>query len=89
MSILNYIVTQNQITEIDFNHVQLPSVTCMFFIFFFRLSSSGLRRSIFLLKGGHVIDPKNNIDSQMDVAIANGKILKVASGYSCQQMPKR
>ena len=22
-----------------------------------------------LLKGGHVIDPKNNIDSQMDVAI--------------------
>ena len=31
-----------------------------------------------LLKGGHVIDPKNNIDSRMDVAIANGKILKVA-----------
>lgn len=31
-----------------------------------------------LLKGGHVIDPKNKIDSQMDVAIANGKIFKVA-----------
>jgi len=31
-----------------------------------------------LLKGGHVIDPKNNIDSRMDVAIANGKILRVA-----------
>jgi dihydroorotase len=31
-----------------------------------------------LLKGGHVIDPGNNIDSRMDVAIANGKILKVA-----------
>jgi dihydroorotase len=31
-----------------------------------------------LLKGGHVIDPRNNIDSRMDVAIANGKILKVA-----------
>lgn len=32
-----------------------------------------------LLKGGHVIDPKNNIDSRMDIAIANGKILKVAA----------
>jgi dihydroorotase len=31
-----------------------------------------------LLKGGHVIDSKNKIDSQMDVAIADGKILKVA-----------
>jgi len=31
-----------------------------------------------LLKGGHVIDPKNKIDSQMDVAIANWKIFKVA-----------
>jgi dihydroorotase len=32
-----------------------------------------------LIKGGHVIDPKNNIDGLMDVAIANGKILKVAA----------
>jgi len=31
-----------------------------------------------LIKGGHVIDPKNNIDSKMDIAIAGGKILKVA-----------
>lgn len=31
-----------------------------------------------LLKGGHVIDPKNNIDSRMDVAIAGGKIVQVA-----------
>ncbi len=31
-----------------------------------------------LLKGGHVIDPKNNINSRMDVAIADGKILRVA-----------
>jgi len=31
-----------------------------------------------LLKGGHVIDPKNNINGVMDVAIAEGKILRVA-----------
>jgi dihydroorotase len=30
-----------------------------------------------LLKGGHVIDPKNKIDEQMDVTIANGKIFQV------------
>lgn len=32
-----------------------------------------------LLKGGHVIDPKNNIDQKMDVAIAGGKIARVAA----------
>lgn len=32
-----------------------------------------------LLKGGHVIDPKNNIDAPMDVAVKDGKIFKVAA----------
>lgn len=32
-----------------------------------------------LLKGGHVIDPKNNINAKMDVAILNGKIFRVAA----------
>jgi dihydroorotase len=32
-----------------------------------------------LLKGGHVIDPKNKIDSKMDVAISGGKISQVAA----------
>lgn len=32
-----------------------------------------------LLKGGHVIDPKNNIDGKMDVAISDGKISQVAA----------
>jgi dihydroorotase len=31
-----------------------------------------------LLKGGHVIDPKNNINAKMDVAIQDGKISQVA-----------
>jgi dihydroorotase len=31
-----------------------------------------------LLKGGHVIDPKNKIDSKMDVAILENKIVQVA-----------
>ena len=31
-----------------------------------------------LLKGGHVIDPRNNIDRPMDVAVTDGKIARVA-----------
>jgi dihydroorotase len=33
-----------------------------------------------LLKGGHVIDPKNGIDAVMDVAITDGEIVAVRSG---------
>jgi dihydroorotase len=32
-----------------------------------------------LLKGGYIIDPKNNIDGKMDLAITDGKIAKVAT----------
>lgn len=32
-----------------------------------------------LIRNGHVVDAKNGINSQMDVAIVNGKIGKVAA----------
>ncbi|MBL7871403.1 MAG: amidohydrolase/deacetylase family metallohydrolase [Cyclobacteriaceae bacterium] len=35
-----------------------------------------------LLKGGHVIDPKNKINSKLDVAIINGKISQVAANIA-------
>ena len=35
-----------------------------------------------LLKGGHVIDPKNGIDRVMDVAISSGKIARVAASIN-------
>ena len=34
-----------------------------------------------LLKGGHVVDPKNQISRVMDVAIAGGKIARVAADF--------
>jgi dihydroorotase len=47
--------------------------------FLFLIPDNGRAQDIdILLKGGHVIDPKNKIDGQMDVAISNGKIFKVA-----------
>ncbi|HEX2919023.1 MAG TPA: amidohydrolase/deacetylase family metallohydrolase, partial [Edaphobacter sp.] len=33
-----------------------------------------------LLKGGHVIDPKNKVDAIRDVAIKDGKVAKIAVG---------
>jgi dihydroorotase len=38
-----------------------------------------------LLKGGHVIDPKNKIDATMDVAIVGGKILEVAAAIPVER----
>ena len=32
-----------------------------------------------LIKGGHVIDPKNNFDAVADVAVGGGKIARVAT----------
>jgi dihydroorotase len=38
-----------------------------------------------LIKGGHVIDPKNGIDGVMDVAVADGKIAQVASNIQASR----
>lgn len=49
------------------------------FIFCLFLSLEGYMQSYdLLIKGGHVIDPKNNIDKKMDVAITEGKVALVA-----------
>lgn len=41
-----------------------------------------------LIKNGRVIDPKNKIDARMDVAIADGKISKVAKDIPAAQSKK-
>ncbi len=38
-----------------------------------------------VIKGGHVIDPKNNIDAVMDIAIGNGKIALVSKDIDPKQ----
>jgi dihydroorotase len=43
------------------------------------LSAQPARPYTILIKGGHVIDPKNGRDGLMDVAIADGKIAEVAA----------
>lgn len=41
-----------------------------------------------LLKGGHVIDPKNNLSAVRDVAIKDGKIARVAASIDASQAVK-
>ncbi len=50
----------------------------LFFLSFASVPVVRAQQIDILLKGGHVIDPKNNIDSKMDVAIVAGKISQVA-----------
>jgi len=37
-----------------------------------------------VIKGGHVIDPKNNLDGVMDIAINGGKIVQVAGSINAK-----
>jgi dihydroorotase len=63
---------------------QRYAVTAFRLVLLFLLACSGpsllaqTQMTDILLKGGHVIDPKNKIDSKMDVAITDGKISQVA-----------
>jgi len=41
-----------------------------------------------LIKGGRLIDPKNNIDATMDIAIKDGKVAKVAKSISEKEAGK-
>jgi dihydroorotase len=41
-------------------------------------ASAAQSNTVIIIKGGHVIDAKNNIDEVMDIAVSDGKILRVA-----------
>ena len=60
------------------------------FVLFLSLSAglSAQAQYDLLLKGGHVIDPKNEINRQMDVAIRGEKIARVAARIDSQQARK-
>lgn len=51
---------------------------------FFAMSYVYAQSYDIVIKNGHVIDPKNNIDQLMDVAIKDGKIAQVAKNISTQ-----
>ncbi|MEO5684816.1 MAG: amidohydrolase/deacetylase family metallohydrolase [Chitinophagaceae bacterium] len=52
-----------------------PYVSC--FLFFISIAANS-QTSAIVIKGGYVIDPKNNLHEVMDVAVADGKIISIA-----------
>lgn len=64
-------------------HRATKSVTLLLLLFLFSGAFAQQSKVIdILLKGGHVIDPKNNVDRVMDVAVTDGKISQVAPEIS-------
>lgn len=61
-------------------NTQLFSLICAFSLIAF--NSLYAQEIDILIKGGHVIDPKNNIDGKMDIAVKEGKIFRVASNIA-------
>jgi dihydroorotase len=56
------------------------AATCL--VFFSMIDVSAQQKYDLLLKGGHVIDPKNRISAVRDVAIADGKVAAVAANIA-------
>src|SRR6476620_6789914 len=64
------------------------AATALFgFLFFLPVVLQGQQYDL-LIKNGHVIDPKNNIDTIKDVAVANGKIVKMDNDIPASQSKK-
>ena len=57
-------------------------------IFFFLPSFSHAQPYDILIRHGHVIDPKNQVDGEMDVAINEGKIVRIEAGIPAAQGKK-
>ena len=55
------------------------------FVIIFQAMISWSQVYSIVIKDGHVIDPKNNIDAVMDVAIADGKIVAVAKNIDASK----
>ncbi len=53
---------------------------CFLLLLLAMLPAAAASQYDLLLKGGHVIDPRNGINARRDVAIAGGKIAAVAAG---------
>lgn len=60
-----------------------------FFLILFLMSvQNAVAQHDMLLKGGHLIDPKNEINGSMDIAITDGKIAAVANNINPNQARK-
>lgn len=57
----------------------------LFSMFFLMAVSVQAQTYSVVIKGGHIIDPKNNVDEVMDIGIADGKIAKIAKNIDAKE----
>lgn len=62
---------------------RISSIILTYFIFLVSVATA--QQYAIVIKGGHVIDPKNNINAPMDVAIQDGKIALVEKNIDAKQ----
>lgn len=63
------------------------AITLCVLLFFFTTEAKAQQYDL-LIKNGYVIDAKNSINAKMDVAVANGKIAKLANNIPVTQSKK-
>src|SRR5436190_21268851 len=69
---------------IDKNNIMKKSCLLLILLTFFGGAAFTQSYDI-VIKGGHLIDPKNNIDAVTDVAITAGKIVKLGNNIDTKQ----
>jgi dihydroorotase len=62
----------------------MRKTTVLLFLFNIILSVQAQQYAI-VIKGGHIIDPRNNINELMDIAINDGKVVAVAKNIDARQ----
>ena len=69
--------------------IDLPSVRWLFYGFTFNTQPTGERTAIMsgdfdlIIQGGHLIDPKNDLDSPADIAIKDGLVAAISDRIEC------
>ena len=63
-------------------HLRILNLVFLSFVLFGLPTGLLAQKYDLLIKGGHLIDPKNTIDGTMDVAVLDGKIAKVSKNIS-------
>ncbi len=57
----------------------------LLFTVIFSVNAQSTKSYNIVIKGGHIIDPKNNVNSVMDIAIKDGKVAMIAKNIDASE----
>jgi len=63
----------------------MTKTSILLFFLFFILHGAQAQQYAIVIKGGHIIDPKNHINEVMDIAVNDGKIVRVAKNIDASK----